>query len=94
MSQTQIVFNADKALKAATAAKLKKEGNTFKSLFQYTMLAYIQWKISLGLITDSDKRDPELEKDYQKAIKDLKAGKNVVERDELIKKYGVSDQNS
>ena len=85
MSQVQIVFTTDQALKKATAAKLKKEGNTFKSLFQYTMMAYIQGKISLWLITDQDTWTPELEQEYQKNMKDYQEWKNITAFEDLVK---------
>jgi len=87
MSVAQIVFTTDPSLKKKTLEKLKTEGSTLKSLLQYTMRAYLQWRISLGIITDDDMRTPELESDYQQKAKDFSQGKNIVERNALVKKH-------
>lgn len=87
MSTAQIVFTTDATLKKQTLQKLKKEWSTLKSLLQYTMKAYLQWRISLGIIPEDDMWTAELEADYQAASKDFAQGKNIVERDSLVKKY-------
>jgi len=87
MTVAQIVFTTDPSLKKKTLEKLKTEGSTLKSLLQYTMRAYLQWRISLGIITDDDVWTPELERDYQQKAKDFSQWKNIVPWDTLIKKH-------
>ena len=87
MSSTQIVFSTDTTLKQQTIAKLKQEWSTLKSLLQYAMKAYVQGRISLGIIPEDTLRTTELENDYQKKTKDFATWKNIVEREDLVKKY-------
>jgi len=87
MSTAQIVFTTDTELKAKTLQKLKKEWSTLKSLLQYTMKAYLQGKISLGIVLDDDMWTEQLEADYQAKSKDFVSDKNIVQWDDLVKKY-------
>lgn len=87
MSSTQIVFTTDTTLKQQALAKLKQEWSTLKSLLQYAMKAYVQGRISLGIIPEDTLRTSELENDYQKKAKDFATWKNIVEREDLVKKY-------
>ncbi len=87
MATAQIVFTTDATLKKQTLQKLKKEWSTLKSLLQYTMRAYLQGRISLGIIPEDDMWTAELEAEYKASAKDFSQWKNIVERDTLVKKY-------
>ncbi|USN56600.1 MAG: hypothetical protein H6766_06285 [Candidatus Peribacteria bacterium] len=86
---TQVVFTTDPQLKQATMKKLKAEGSTLKSLMQYAMKAYVQGRISLGIVIDDAVRNDELEKEYQSAARDLEQGNNIVDRKDLTAKYAA-----
>lgn len=87
MTTAQIVFTTDSALKKKTLEKLKKEWSTLKSLLQYTMRAYLQGRISLGIVVEDDLWTTELEADYQSKSQDFSQWKHIVEWDTLVKKY-------
>ncbi len=87
MATTQIVFTTDTELKKKTLAKLKAEWSTLKSLLQYTMRAYLQGRISLGIVTQDEMWTAELEADYQKKSADFTEWKNIVDWETLTKKY-------
>lgn len=47
---TQISFTADEKLKELTASKAKEEGITLKTLFVYSMKAFVDGKIQLSMV--------------------------------------------
>ncbi len=89
MAQAQIMFTTDEELKLQTMRKLKKEWSSLKALLQYAMRAYVNDKISLGIliVDDEDVWTPELEKTYQERMHDFEQGKNYMSWDELIARY-------
>jgi hypothetical protein len=87
MSTSQVVFMTDTDLKDQTTQKLRKEWNTLKALLQYSMKAYLQWRISLWIITNDEVWTDELESDYQKNVKDLINWNNITEWSDLVKKH-------
>lgn len=86
MTQAQIVFKTDVAMKEATIKKLKKEWSSLKALLQYSMKAYLEGQIRLWIITNDYTWNEELEEVYQEAAKDFEEGKNLVNFEELLKK--------
>ena len=87
MATTQVVFTTDEDLKKKALYKLRSEWATLKSLLQYSMIAYVQWKISLGIVIDEDRRTDDLEQDYRQKSEDFEQWHNMVEWDDLVTKY-------
>lgn len=56
---TQISFTADEKLKELTASKAKEEGITLKTLFIYSMKAFVDGKIQLSMVGSN--KEPEIE---------------------------------
>lgn len=55
----QISFTADEKLKELTASKAKEEGITLKTLFVYSMKAFVDGKIQLSMVGSN--KEPEVE---------------------------------
>ncbi|MBU2523964.1 hypothetical protein KKG71_02105 [Patescibacteria group bacterium] len=51
---TQISFTADTSLKKRAMEKAKEKGITLKSLFVFSMEAFVEDKISLGIVTHTN----------------------------------------
>ena len=51
---SQVAFTADTELKNKALEKAKHEGITLKTLFVYSMKAFVDGKIKLGIISDEE----------------------------------------
>ena len=57
---TQISFTADRDLKEKTMEKAKEKGITLKSLLIFSMEAFVDGKINVGVITKPEEEVSEL----------------------------------
>lgn len=76
---TQISFTADQALKKKTMKKAKEKGITLKSLLIFSMQAFVDGKINIGIVNEPDKDIEELK------LKDPAVNKKAEKLADLLK---------
>ena len=75
---TQVIFNIDKKLKEKAQKKAKLDGLSFSDILQMSTRAYVEGKLEPRMIQpEPEKFNAKTRKEIEKAIKDIKAGKNL-----------------
>ncbi len=73
---TQVIFKIDKKLKDKAMAKAQNEGIAFASVLKLATKAFVDGNFDVGLIINEE-FNPRTKKMIARAIKDIKAGKNM-----------------
>jgi antitoxin component of RelBE/YafQ-DinJ toxin-antitoxin module len=74
---TQVLFKIDKKLKEKAQKKAKADGLSFSDILQMSTRAYVEGKIIPGMIQPEEKFNAKTRKEIEKALKDIKEGKNL-----------------
>ena len=75
---TQVIFNIDKKLKVKAQKKAKADGLSFSDILQMSTRAYVEGKLEPRMIhPEPEKFNAKTRREIEKALKDIKAGKNL-----------------
>ncbi|MDP3741568.1 MAG: hypothetical protein Q8R08_04585 [bacterium] len=73
---TQVIFKIDKRLKDKAMKKAQGEGLAFASVLKLATQAYVKGELDVELVA-RPKLNPKTRKEIERALKDIKAGKNL-----------------
>ncbi len=73
---TQVIFNLDKKLKEQAMKKAQSQGLSFGVILKLATKAFVDGDFNVGLIS-KEEFNPVTRKSVEKALKDIKEGKNV-----------------
>jgi antitoxin component of RelBE/YafQ-DinJ toxin-antitoxin module len=73
---TQVIFNLDKKLKEQAMKKAQNQGLSFGVILKLATKAFVDGDLNVGLIS-KEEFNPSTRKEIEKALKDIKAGKNL-----------------
>jgi len=73
---TQVIFNLDKKLKEQAMKKAQNQGLSFGVILKLATKAFVDGDFSVGLVSKED-FNSSTRKDVEKALKDIKDGKNL-----------------
>ena len=78
---TQVIFNIDKKLKERAQKKAKADGLSFSDILQMSTRAYVEGKLEPRMIQpEPEKFNTKTRKVLDRALKDIKEGKNLSPR--------------
>ena len=73
---TQVIFKIDKKLKERAMKKAEHEGLPFASVLKFATKAYADGELTIGVIP-KEVFNAKTRRDIEKALKDIKKGKNL-----------------
>jgi hypothetical protein len=73
---TQVIFNLDKKLKEQAMKKAQSQGVPFGFILKLATKAFVDGDFNVGLIS-KEEFNPSARKGIEKALKDIKEGKNL-----------------
>jgi hypothetical protein len=73
---TQVIFNLDKKLKEQAMKKAQSQGVPFGFILKLATKAFVDGDFNVGLIS-KEEFNPSTRKSVEKALKDIKEGKNL-----------------
>ena len=73
---TQVIFNLYKKLKDLAMKKAQNQGLSFGVILKLATKAFVDGDLNVGLIS-KEEFNPSTRKDIEKALKDIKDGKNL-----------------
>jgi hypothetical protein len=73
---TQVIFNLDKKLKEKAMKKAQSQGLPFGAILKLATKAFVEGEFNVGFVSKED-FNPSTRKSVEKALKDIKAGKNL-----------------
>ena len=76
---TQVIFNIDKKLKIKAMKKAQSEGLPFGAVLKLATKAFVEGTFDVGLVPNEE-FNPSTRKSVDKAVKDIKEGKNLSAR--------------
>lgn len=73
---TQVIFKIDKNLKAKAMKRAQSEGLPFAAVLKLATKAYVEGSLSVDL-TSKEEFNPKTRREIEKALRDIKEGKNL-----------------
>ena len=73
---TQVIFNLDKKLKDQAMKKAQGQGLPFGAILKLATKAYVEGTLDVGFVSNEE-FNPPTRKSIDKALKDIKEGKNL-----------------
>lgn len=73
---TQVIFRLDKKLKDQAMKKAESKGIALSSVLKMATKAFVNGDLDIGLVRE-ERFNPKTRKELDKALKDIKTGKNL-----------------